>query len=70
MKILLVNKSNLIKENTTSIASRHTSCQILVSWINGWVYSIDKQAKMKGKSKSINADIIFKIEKDPKDNEL
>lgn len=28
-------KSNLIKENTTSVASRHTSCQILVSSING-----------------------------------
>ncbi|CAI2359506.1 unnamed protein product [Moneuplotes crassus] len=56
-------KSNLIKENTTSISSRHTSCQILLSSINGCVYSIEKQAKMKGKSKSINPEVIFRIEK-------
>jgi hypothetical protein len=56
-------KSNLVKENTTSIASRSTSCRILVSSINGCVYAIDKPAKVKLKSKSMNAEIIFKIQK-------
>ena len=58
-------KSNLIKENTTSIASRHTSKLILISCINGCVYGIQKQINVKKKVKNAKADVIFRIEKTP-----
>lgn len=56
-------KSHLIKENTTSIASRHTSKLILISSINGCVYSIQKQINVKKKVKNAKADVIFRIQK-------
>ena len=62
-------KSNLIKENTTSIASRHTSKLILVSSINGCVYGIQKQINVKKKVKNAKADVIFRIEKQNSEKE-
>ena len=59
-EVLANKKSNLIKENTTSVSSRHTSRLVLVSSINGCVYGIQKQTKPKDKPKDINAEVIFR----------
>lgn len=56
----LSNKSNLIKENATSVSSRHTSKLVLLSSINGCVYGIQKHTKHKEKPKDINAEVLFR----------
>mmetsp|Transcript_22417 Transcript_22417/g.25786 ORF Transcript_22417/g.25786 Transcript_22417/m.25786 type:complete len:116 (+) Transcript_22417:778-1125(+) len=63
----LSNKSNLIKENATSVSSRHTSKLVLLSSINGCVYGIQKHTKHKEKPKDINAEVLFRIEKQSDD---